>query len=95
MKLIDISLSNLKRRKAKAIFILVGLLIGITSVVAFMSLVDALARDINQKLEKYGANIMIVPRTENLSLNYGDYPWGGSHSRCRRSLKEILRKSRP
>ncbi len=77
MKLIDISLSNLKRRKAKAIFILVGLLIGITSVVAFMSLVDALARDINQKLEKYGANIMIVPKTENLSLNYGGLSLGG------------------
>ncbi|UCF85805.1 MAG: ABC transporter permease, partial [Desulfobacteraceae bacterium] len=71
MKLIDISLNNLKRRKAKASFILVGLLIGVSAVVAFVSLVDALTRDINHKLEKYGANIMIVPKTENLSLNYG------------------------
>lgn len=77
MNLTDISLSNLRRRKAKAAFILVGLLVGVTAVVAFLSLVDALTRDINEKLEKYGANIMIVPKTENLSLTYGGLSIGG------------------
>ncbi len=77
MKLIDISLSNLRRRKAKACFILVGLLIGVSAVVGFISLVDALTRDINHKLEKYGANIMIVPKTENLALSYGGLSLGG------------------
>ncbi len=77
MKLIDISLGNLKRRKAKASFILIGLLVGVTAVVAFMSLVDTLTRDINHKLEKYGANIMVLPKTENLSLTYGGMAVGG------------------
>ena len=77
MNLVDISFSNLRRRKAKAIFILVGLLIGISSVVSFMSLVESLSKDMNEKLEKYGANIMIVPKTENLSLNYGGLSLGG------------------
>jgi len=85
MKLINISLSNLRRRKAKAAFILVGLLIGVSAVVAFISLVDTLTRDINHKLEKYGANIMIVPKTENLSLNYG----GLSLGRISYDLQEI------
>ena len=62
MKLRDITLSHLKRRKAKASFVLLGLLIGVTSVVAFVSLVDALTRDINHKMEKYGANIMVLPK---------------------------------
>jgi putative ABC transport system permease protein len=34
-------------------------------------------KDINQKLEMYGANILIVPKTENLSLTYGGMSLGG------------------
>jgi len=33
--------------------------------------------DINHKLEMYGANILIVPKTENLSLTYGGLSLGG------------------
>ena len=88
MKLSDISLGNLKRRKAKATFVLIGLLVGVTAVVAFISLVDALTRDINHKLEKYGANIMILPKTENLSLTYGGMAIGGISF----EMKEILQK---
>ena len=77
MKLRDITLSHLKRRKAKASFVFLGLLIGVTSVVAFVSLVDALTRDINHKMEKYGANIMVLPRMEKLSLSYGGLSLGG------------------
>ena len=92
MKLIDISLSNLKRRKAKASFILVGLLIGVSSVVAFVSLVDVLTRDINHKLEKYGANIMIVPKTENLSLTYGGLSLGGVSFEMQEIFQKDLEK---
>jgi len=77
MNLKHIAICNLKRRKGKAVFILLGLLIGVSAVVAFVSLVDALTRDINQKLEKYGANILIVPKTESLSLTYGGMSLGG------------------
>lgn len=94
MKLIDISLSNLRRRKAKASFVLVGLLIGVSAVVAFISLVDALTRDINQKLEEYGANIMIVPKTENLSLTYGGISIGGISFEMQEIIQEDLYKIR-
>jgi len=77
MTLRTIALCNLKRRKAKAAFVLVGLLVGISSVVAFVSLVDALTMDINHKLEKYGANILVLPKMENLSLTYGGLSLGG------------------
>ncbi len=92
MKLIDISLSNLRRRKAKACFILVGLLIGVSAVVGFISLVDALTRDINHKLEKYGANIMIVPKTENLALSYGGLSLGGFSFEMQEIRQEDLKK---
>ncbi|MCG6881542.1 MAG: ABC transporter permease, partial [Deltaproteobacteria bacterium] len=92
MKLIDISLGNLRRRKAKASFILIGLLVGVTAVVAFMSLVDTLTRDINHKLEKYGANIMVLPKTENLSLTYGGMAVGGISFEMREIREEDLGK---
>ncbi len=77
MKLKDIAIGNLKRRKAKAGFVLLGLFVGISAVVAFSSLSRTLSDDINHKLEKYGANILILPRAENLSLSYGGLTLGG------------------
>jgi putative ABC transport system permease protein len=77
MTLGDIAISNLKRRKGKAFFVLAGLLIGVSTVVALLSLVAAMKEDISHKLEMYGANILIVPKTENLSLTYGGFSLGG------------------
>ena len=94
MRLKDIALNNLRRRKTKAAFIFVGLLIGVTAVVAFMSLVDALTRDINHKLEKYGANILVVPKTENLSLTYGGLSLGGISFEMQEILQIDLLKVR-
>jgi putative ABC transport system permease protein len=94
MTLRHIALSNLRRRKAKAGFILVGLLIGVSAVVAFVSLVGALTQDINGKLEKYGANILIVPETESLSLTYGGLSLGGISFEMKEIRQESLQKLR-
>jgi putative ABC transport system permease protein len=77
MNLWDIALKNLRRRKSKAAFVLVGLTIGVSAVVVFISIAEALTRNINSKLEEYGANILIVPKTENLSMSYGGISLGG------------------
>jgi putative ABC transport system permease protein len=77
MKLRHISFRNLLRRKGKAAFVLAGLVIGVSTVVGIISFVEAMTSDINHKLEKYGANILIVPRTENLTLTYGGLSLGG------------------
>jgi putative ABC transport system permease protein len=77
MTLKEIAFRNILRRKAKAFFVLIGLSIGIATVVAVISFSDAMTDDINHKLEKYGANILIVPKTESLSLNYGGVSLGG------------------
>ena len=77
MTLNTIAIQNLLRRKGKAMLILVGLVLGIGTVITVISFSDAVTGDINHKLEKYGANILIVPRTENLSLSYGGIQMGG------------------
>jgi putative ABC transport system permease protein len=94
MTLKDIALKNLKRRKAKAGFVFVGLLIAVSAVVAFVTLIESLTHDINTKLEQYGANILIVPKTENLSLNYGGMTIGGVMYELQEIQQKELRKIR-
>jgi putative ABC transport system permease protein len=77
MTLARIALRNLARRRGKAAFILAGLVIGAATAVGVASYADAIAHDIAHKLEQYGANILIVPRTENLALSYGGLSLGG------------------
>lgn len=77
MTLADIAINNLRRRKGKACFVLTGLLIGVSTVVVLLTLVAAMKENINHKLEMYGANILILPKTENLSLSYGGLSLGG------------------
>lgn len=67
MTLKHIALRNLMRRKAKSAFVLAGLAIGIATVVAVISFVEAMTGDINHKLEKYGANILIMDLLRQLN----------------------------
>lgn len=77
MNLNDVSIKNLLRRKGKAAFVLAGLVIGVSTVVGIISYIEAMTSDINHKLEKFGANILVVPKTENLALSYGGLSLGG------------------
>jgi putative ABC transport system permease protein len=72
-----IALRNLMRRKSKAAFVFAGLVIGIATIVTVITAVESMTSDINEKLEKYGANILVVPKTENLTLSYGGLSLGG------------------
>ena len=77
MKIRDIAIKNLLRRKARAIFILAGLVIGVTTVVTVVSFAENIAHDILANLEKYGANIIVLPRADHLALSYGGTTLGG------------------
>jgi putative ABC transport system permease protein len=77
MKLRHIALKNIVRRKAKSGFVLAGLVVGVATVVGIITYVEAMTADINHKLEKYGANILVVPKTDQLSLSYGGLSLGG------------------
>lgn len=77
MKLESIAFNNLRRRKSRMAFLVIGLLIGVATVVTLVSLSSALTEDIQHKMENYGANILITPRSNNLSLSYGGITLGG------------------
>jgi putative ABC transport system permease protein len=77
MKLESIAMNNLRRRKSRMAFLVLGLMIGVATVVTLISLSDALTADIQHKMENYGANILITPQSDNLSLSYGGITLGG------------------
>ena len=77
MKLKDISLNNLRRRKGKFFFLVLGLTIGVTTVVTLTSVTRMMETDISTKLDEFGANILILPRSDDLSLSYGGMSLGG------------------
>lgn len=77
MKLRNIAVNNLRRRKTKAMFLIAGLMIGVASVVALYTSVRILEDDIAHKMDEYGANIVITPKAEELSLSYGGLNLGG------------------
>jgi putative ABC transport system permease protein len=77
MKLRDIAINNLRRRKAKVVFLVVGLLVGVAAVVALLTTTSILQEDVAHKMDEFGANIIVVPRSEGLSLTYGGLSLGG------------------
>jgi putative ABC transport system permease protein len=77
MRLRDISISNIRRRKSKFFFLVFGLTVGITTVVSLISMTRMMKDDISNKLDAFGANILIIPRSEDLALSYGGMNFGG------------------
>jgi len=71
MKLIDIAVNNLKRKKGRTFFLVSGLALGIGAAVALTSVGDAMNREVMHTLDEFGANILVTPATEDLPLSYG------------------------
>ncbi len=94
MKLYNISFNNLKRRKGKMVFLVSGLLIGVATIVTLLSITESMTRDIEDRLDRFGANIVMVPRSENLPLSYGGISVGGVNYDTREFREETLSEIR-
>lgn len=71
MNFVQIAFSNLHRRKAKAIFVMLGLAIGITTIVSVYSVIAAMKAEITRQMGEYGANILITADQGELAISYG------------------------
>jgi putative ABC transport system permease protein len=71
MRISTIALANLKRRKGKALFLSVGIAIGIGTVVALLTLTQSIQEEIGAQMDRYGANILVLPQSNSLALDYG------------------------
>jgi len=92
MNLNSIAIANIKRRKAKAAFVLTGLLIAVATVVALLGLRQAVSSNMLLQLEQYGANIVILPQSDSLALSYGGISLGGVSFDVRKIHEEELQQ---
>ena len=77
MRLRTIAFSNLWRRKARAAFLVAGILIGVGTVVALLSLTESMTGQAKATMQTYGANILISPDNKDVGLSYGGMTIGG------------------
>lgn len=77
MRLYNISLNNIRRRKAKVVFLALGLVIAVSTVVTLMTVSEEMNADIARKLDEFGANIVIIPKSDDLALSYGSMTVSG------------------
>ena len=92
MRLRTIAFTNLRRRKARAAFLVAGLLIGVGTVVALL-----VAHRVDDRqgaaptCESFGANIVVTPRSKDVALSYGGIDRGRRvGGRARRCAKRTL-----
>jgi putative ABC transport system permease protein len=75
--LLTVALNNLRRRKGRAAFLVAGLLIGVGTVVALISITQSMTGQTKANLQSFGANIVVTPRAKDVSLSYGGISAGG------------------
>jgi putative ABC transport system permease protein len=85
---------NLRRKRARAAFVLAGLAVGVAAVVGLVSLFRAMSEGIMHGMEKYGANIMVVPRADTLPLTYAGMDLGGVSYRVEEIRQEDVDRIR-
>jgi putative ABC transport system permease protein len=89
MNLRKLAWKNLLRRRSRAVFTGLGIFLGIATFVAISSLTARMEGAVQDKLDRFGANILVSPRTERLSLGFGDISLGGTEvSRSRLTLAD-------
>jgi putative ABC transport system permease protein len=71
MQLRDIAFGSLKRRRSRAAFVVSALALGIGTLVALVSLTRAMRSEIADELDRFGANIVVAPKSTLLDLAYG------------------------
>ena len=68
MSLFKIAFSNINRRKVKSVFIMLGLVIGISTVIAMMSIIGAMNDELGDRIDEFGANAVIMPKSEEMGM---------------------------
>jgi putative ABC transport system permease protein len=76
VNILTIPLRNLRRKLPRTLLMLVVFSIGVGSVTALLELSKAVGESLESKLAAYGANILISPKTETLSVSYGGMTLG-------------------
>lgn len=71
MNLFDITFNSLGRQKGKKFFLVIAMVLSITTVLTLYTFTSSQTLSIENQFDEFGANIVITPKTDSLSLSYG------------------------
>src|SRR4030043_1373844 len=76
MKLYQVVIKDLRRRKKRGLYASVGVVIRITTIIAVLTIALAGQTNIYGQLEKYGANLMVMPAISDIDVGLGNLSLG-------------------
>ena len=76
MNLFTIPLKNMRKKPTKTCLLLLVFSLGVMSVVALYQVSLVVGHSLEKKLTAFGANIVVKPATETLSVSYGGFNMG-------------------
>lgn len=76
MNILTIPLRNIRRKPSKTMLLLLVFSLGVMSIVALYQVSEVVGLSLEKKLMTFGANIVISPATEKLSVSYGGFNMG-------------------
>lgn len=79
MNLLTIPLRNTWRKPSRTLLLLLIFTIGVMSIVALYQVSQVVGHSLEKKLSAYGANILVSPGTQSLSVSYGEFHLGDMH----------------
>jgi putative ABC transport system permease protein len=91
MNLYKIVAQSLVKRKFATLLLVFGQTVGVAIAVALFLMVNAARLDLGNQIDEFGANIVILPRSEGIDLSYG----GASVSRVSVDLLQITEDDLP
>lgn len=76
MNILTIPLRNIRRKPSKTLLLLLVFSLGVMSIVALYQVSQVVGHSLEKKLTAFGANIVVSPATEKLSVSYGGFHMG-------------------
>lgn len=76
MKIWELVIKDILRRKRRVLYATLGIVIGVMTVVGLLTIAQAGQSRIYAQLEKYGANITVVPAIKSIDMELGDLRLG-------------------
>ena len=76
MNILTIPLRNCRRRWLRTLLLLVVFTAGVASIVSLTYVSKVVGHSLEKKLTAFGANILIQPKTESLTVSYGGFALG-------------------
>lgn len=76
MNILTIPLRNTRRKWIKTLLLLVVFTLGVTSIVSLNYVSSQVGESLEKKLTAFGANILVMPKSEKLTVSYGGFSMG-------------------